>query len=119
MSEFTTVDVELRKYAAQYGISEEMLSLSAERDEIMGMTVVRLVRHVAAIKADDALVLPATWVDAMKAAEVKRSPIMRWIVRRWPIQYRTYRAIEYLPNLSVAVGKYRGPIRLMDWDGRD
>ena len=114
-----TIDVELRRYAAEYGISEEMLSASVERDDIFGMVMVRLVRQVAALKADDALVLPATWVDALKADEVRRSPIMRWIVRRWPIRYRTYRAIEYLPNLPVAVDKYRGSIRLMDWDGRN
>ena len=75
-----TIDVELRRYAAEYGISEEMLSASVERDDIFGMVMVRLVRQVAALKADDALVLPATWVDALKAdAAGQKNMEAKWL----------------------------------------
>ena len=97
----STLTLQLEKFAAQYAIAPEMLTLTRDSDDIMGMTVIRLVRMVATLPAKERISVPDGWVQALKEAEVKRSPIMRWLVRRWPIRYRTYEARAYLPDVVV------------------
>ena len=112
--DFAMVQLTVEKYAAQTGISPDTLTFAVERDHLLDMVVARLVRRVATLPADDTLQVPATWVDALRLAEHRRSPIMRWLNRRWPIRYKTYRAVEALPNVPLP-DKYRGPVKIAYW----
>ena len=106
-------DIILRveQIAAQAGISHEALRLSESLDVLTNQMIYELVRHVATVPGVEQVRAPLTWWDALKEAEVRRSPIMRWWVRNHPVEYRTWRALEVLPHFPE-LDKYRGEIRL-------
>jgi|GEM_PF-5677475 len=96
------LDLRLEKFVAQQAISRQMLTLTQHDDDLMmDMTIMRLVRMVATLPARDRIVVPDGWVQALKEAEAKRSPLMRWIVSRWPVRQRVYEARAYLPDFVV------------------
>ncbi len=101
MLTISTVTLNLEQFAAQYAIAPEMLTLTSDNSDLMGMAVLRLVRMVATLPAKGTISVPDGWVQALKVAEVERSPIMRAVVRRWPVRYRTYHARAYLPDMVV------------------
>jgi hypothetical protein len=102
----------MEQVAAQYAIPRSQLRLMAsESDFVIDEIVLRLVRSVVTVPGIEQVRVPATWWDALKEAETRRSPIMRWWVARRPIKYRVWRALEVLPNFPE-LDKYRPTIRI-------
>ena len=113
-AEWGELTLRLERYVAQYGMSRQALTVSVDQDALLDMVAVRLVRKVAVIDGQKTIVVPVSWVDALKDAERDRSPIMRWIIRRWPPRHHVYQAFEALPNFPVQ--KFRGSeARLAFW----
>lgn len=105
------MDLRIEKVAAQVGIDRRTLTLARNDDMIADTVIYQLVRKVATVPGVEQITVPATWWEALKEAEVRRSPIMRWWVRRRPIRHRTYRALEVLPNFPE-LDRYRGDVRI-------
>jgi len=98
---FGEIALRVERWSARQGIDRKHLTLSAEWDPIIDQAVLRLVRRVATLDGPQVQRYPATWWDALKADEVRRSPIMRWWVRRHPIAYREIRTVAFLPNCPI------------------
>jgi hypothetical protein len=106
-----TLDLRIEQIAAQYGISRRALTLTQSEDFMRDEVLLRLVRLVATVPGDESITVPASWVDGMKEAEAKRSPIMRWWIARHPVRYRTFHAMEVLPNFPE-LDRYRSTDRI-------
>lgn len=103
-----TIQLQVERVAAQYAIPRQALTLSVVEDHLFEGVVLRLVRMVAVLPGAESLRLPATWWDGLKLAEQHRSPMMRWWLRRHPVQWRVWRALEHIPNIPE-LDRYRGP----------
>jgi len=92
------ITLEIEQIAARHVLDQNIWQVRVARDEILDHVFVTLVRRVASFRGTESVRFPATWWDAVKE---RFAP--DWMLRRWPVEYRTITARAMLPDVPLPV----------------
>ncbi len=102
--------VTIRKYAAQYMVSPEVLSYETANAFMADLIIHRLVRQVATIEGNPVLRVPdGTW-------QMFKSRHPHLLGRCRPVRYHEYLAVAYLPDLPLPTKP--GWRHVLHWEDR-
>jgi len=98
------IKLDVLKRAATVAISDEMIQCVDQEvvfDFMREMWVQRVSWKVAAQRSENVLFVPATWWQHLKQRIYGLGGRNEWMTKKWPIRYKTYRAINVLPAIHL------------------
>jgi hypothetical protein len=89
-----SVKLKMERIIAQAAVDPSSIELSTRSDWLLEQTIIQLTRRVCYLPTESWLTIPADWWQAFKERW-----FFKWMLRRWPVVYKTYEARAYFPQM--------------------